>query len=185
MSSTPSHREQYLVVHVMGQETTSPASLLTRLCTEHRCQIVSSRMSRHGSCAVLLLQLSGNWDALARLESLLPALAKREHFQLSMSRSHSIDERPQALPYNVFVTAAQRPELVGELCRFFQHLNIDIEELHSFTYLAQHTGTAMLNLTLTIAIPVQTQLSWLREQFLDFCDELNLDAVIEPWRPLH
>ncbi|HCP04400.1 MAG TPA: glycine cleavage system protein R, partial [Pseudomonas sp.] len=68
---------------------------------------------------------------------------------------------------------------------FFQHLNIDIEELHSFTYLAQHTGTAMLNLTLTIAIPVQTQLSWLREQFLDFCDELNLDAVIEPWRPLH
>ena len=67
MSSTPSHREQYLVVHVMGQETTSLASLLTRLCTEHRCQIVSSRMSRHGSCAVLLLQLSGNWDALARL----------------------------------------------------------------------------------------------------------------------
>ncbi|MAC99503.1 MULTISPECIES: ACT domain-containing protein [Pseudomonadaceae] len=185
MSTPPGQREQYLVINVMGQETTSLASLLTRLCTEHRCQIVSSRMSRHGSCAVLLLQVSGNWDALARLETLLPPLAKREHILLSMSRSHSLDERPQALPYNVFVTAAQRAELVGELCNFFQQLSIDIEELQSFTYQAQHTGTPMLNLTLTIAIPAQTQLSWLREQFLDFCDELNLDAVIEPWRPLH
>ena len=69
MSTQPGQREQYLVINVMGQETTSLASLLTRLCTEHRCQIVSSRMSRHGSCAVLLLQVSGNWDALARLET--------------------------------------------------------------------------------------------------------------------
>ena len=174
MSSTPSQRDQYLVINVMSQETTSLASLLTRLCTEQRCMIVNSRMSRHGTCAVLLLQVGGNWDALARLETLLPPLAKREHFVLSMSRS-----------YNVFVTAAQRPELVGELCTFFQQLSIDIEDLQSFTYLAQHTGTPMLNLTLTIAIPARTQLSWLREQFLDFCDELNLDAVIEPWRPLH
>ncbi|HDY97737.1 MAG TPA: glycine cleavage system protein R [Pseudomonas sabulinigri] len=185
MSSTPSQRDQYLVINVMSQETTSLASLLTRLCTEQRCMIVNSRMSRHGTCAVLLLQVGGNWDALARLETLLPPLAKREHFVLSMSRSQSLEERPQALPYNVFVTAAQRPELVGELCTFFQQLSIDIEDLQSFTYLAQHTGTPMLNLTLTIAIPARTQLSWLREQFLDFCDELNLDAVIEPWRPLH
>tara|TARA_R110000764_G_scaffold9797_1_gene30913 strand:+ start:199 stop:756 length:558 start_codon:yes stop_codon:yes gene_type:complete len=185
MSSTPTQRDQYLVINVMGQETTALASLLTRLCTEQRCAIISSRMSRHGTCAVLLLQVGGNWDALARLETLLPPLAKREHFVLSMSRSQSLEERPQALPYNVFVTAAQRPELVGELCTFFQQLSIDIEDLQSFTYLAQHTNTPMLNLTLTIAIPARTQLSWLREQFLDFCDELNLDAVIEPWRPLH
>lgn len=185
MSTPPSQREQYLVINAMGQQTTALASLLTRLCLEQRCLIVSSRMSRHGTTTALLLQVSGNWDALARLESLLPPLAKREHFTVSMSRSQSLVERPQALPYNVFVTAAQRPELIGELCAFFQQLGIDIEEFYSFTYQAQHTGTAMLNLTLTIAIPAKTQLSWLREQFLDFCDELNLDAVIEPWRPLH
>ncbi|MEZ2744507.1 glycine cleavage system protein R [Halopseudomonas bauzanensis] len=185
MSTVPSPREQFLVINALGQQTTALASMLTRLCMEQRCLIVSSRMSRHGTCTALLLQVSGNWDALARLETLLPPLAKREHFTLSMYRSSALEERPSALPYNVFVTAAQRPELVAELCTFFQHLEIDIEEMFSFTYLAQHTGTAMLNLTLTIAIPVKTQLSWLREQFLDFCDELNLDAVMEPWRPLH
>lgn len=185
MSITPSQKEQFLVITAMGQQTTALATLLTKLCLEHRCLIVSSRMSRHGTCTALLLQISGNWDALARLETSLPALAKREQFTLSMSRSKPLEERPQALPYNVFVTAAQRPELVAELCTFFQQLEIELEELLSFTYMAQHTGTPMLNLTLTIAIPAKTQLSWLREQFLDFCDELNLDAVIEPWRPLH
>ncbi|UAW97499.1 glycine cleavage system protein R [Halopseudomonas nanhaiensis] len=185
MSQPAGQKEQFLVITAMGQETTALATHLTRLCMEQRCLIVSSRMSRHGTSTAVVLQIGGNWDALARLESLLPALARREHFTLSMSRSHSLEERPEALPYNVFVTAAQRPELIAELCLFFQQLGIEIEEMFSFTYQAQHTGTPMLNLTLTIAIPGKMQLSWLREQFLDFCDELNLDAVIEPWRPLH
>ena len=185
MSTPAPQKEQFLVISALGGQTTTLVTTFTRLCMEQRCLIVSSRMSRHGTCSALLLQVSGNWDALARLETLLHTVARREQFTLSMSRSTTLDERPQALPYNVFVTAAQRPELCGELCAFFQQLEIDIEELFSFTYLAQHTGTAMLNMTLTIAIPAKTQLSWLREQFLDFCDELNLDAVIEPWRPIH
>ena len=119
MSTVPSPREQFLVINAMGQQTTALASMLTRLCMEQRCLIVSSRMSRHGTCTALLLQVSGNWDALARLETLLPPLAKREHFTLSMYRSSALEERPSALPYNVFVTAAQRPELVAELCAFF------------------------------------------------------------------
>ncbi|KAA0695919.1 glycine cleavage system protein R [Halopseudomonas laoshanensis] len=185
MSTANSQRDQFLVINAMGSQTTSMVTTLTRLCLEQRCLIVSSRMSRHGTCTSLLLQVSGNWDALARLENLMLTIAKREHLTLSMNRSRSLEERPQALPYNVFVTAAQRPELCAELCTFFQQIEIEIEELFSFTYMAQHTGTAMLNMTLTIAIPAKTQLSWLREQFLDFCDELNLDAVIEPWRPIH
>src|SRR5690606_12685993 len=64
-------------------------------------------------------------DALARLETLLPPLARREHWTLSLRRSNALEERPSALPYNVFVTAAQRPELIAELCTFFQHLEID------------------------------------------------------------
>ena len=35
----------------------------------------------------------------------------------------------------------------------------------------------------TVTLPAGTQISWLRDQFLDFADALNLDALIEPWRP--
>ena len=34
-----------------------------------------------------------------------------------------------------------------------------------------------------VTLPAGTQISWLRDQFLDFADALNLDALIEPWRP--
>ena len=117
MSNTPSQKEQFLVITAMGPRSTSLASLLTRLCTEQRCLIVSSRMSRHGTCAALLLQIGGSWDALARLESMLPALARKEQLTISVSRSNSLEERPEALPYNVFVTAAQRPELFRSSAR--------------------------------------------------------------------
>lgn len=41
----------------------------------------------------------------------------------------------------------------------------------------------MLNAQFTVILPAGTQISWLRDQFLDFADALNLDALIEPWRP--
>ena len=44
-------------------------------------------------------------------------------------------------------------------------------------------GVLLLNATLTVTLPAGTQISWLRDQFLDFADALNLDALIEPWRP--
>ncbi|MDU3957818.1 MAG: glycine cleavage system protein R, partial [Pseudomonas aeruginosa] len=50
---------------------------------------------------------------------------------------------------------------------------------------APHTNTTMLNATITVTLPAGTQISWLRDQFLDFADALNLDALIEPWRPQH
>ena len=45
------------------------------------------------------------------------------------------------------------------------------------------TGGTMLNATFTVTLPAGVQISWLRDQFLDFADALNLDALIEPWRP--
>jgi glycine cleavage system transcriptional repressor len=43
-----------------------------------------------------------------------------------------------------------------------------------------HTGTPMFSVHLTVEIPATLQISALREEFMEFCDQLNLDAVIEP-----
>ena len=91
--------------------------------------------------------------------------------------------------------AARRPCLCG-LCErslpprypqravpvFIDH-RVELESLTCDTYQAPQTGGTMLNATLTVTLPAGTQISWLRDQFLDFADALNLDALIEPWRP--
>jgi glycine cleavage system transcriptional repressor len=38
----------------------------------------------------------------------------------------------------------------------------------------------MFSVHMTVDIPASTQISALREEFMELCDQLNLDAVIEP-----
>ncbi|WAJ39125.1 glycine cleavage system protein R [Pseudomonas sp. GOM7] len=181
--STPVVREQFLLISALGRDAMSLTNLLSRACHENRCAVISTRLSRHGEYSALVLQVSGSWDALARLESGMPALAKKHDFSVNLIRSGAAEARPQALPYVAYVSAVYRPDILNELCQFFLDHRVELESLTCDTYQAPQTGGTMLNATLTVTLPAGTQISWLRDQFLDFADALNLDALIEPWRP--
>ena len=98
-------------------------------------------------------------------------------------RSSALPPRPDSLPYVAYVSAAYRPDILGELFQFFSDHRVELESLTCDTYQAPQTGGTLLNATITVTLPAGTQISWLRDQFLDFADSLNLDALIEPWRP--
>ncbi|MCX7057819.1 MAG: hypothetical protein NTZ79_11690 [Proteobacteria bacterium] len=57
---------------------------------------------------------------------------------------------------------------------------MDIAELDTHSYAAAHTGAPMFSLRLVINVPSRIHLGVLREEFMDFCDHLNLDAILEP-----
>ncbi len=179
----PTPREQFLVISALGPDPMALSSLFCRACMENRCAIDNTRLTRHGEFSALVLQVSGSWDALARMESAVPSLAKKHGLRASVTRSAPLEYRPQALPYVAYVSAAYRPDIIGELCQFFQDHRVELEAMTCETYQAPQTGGTMLNATLTVILPPGTQISWLRDQFLDFADALNLDALIEPWRP--
>lgn len=181
--STPSAREQFLVISALGPNPMELTNVLCRASLECRCSIISTRLSRHGDTCALVVQATGSWDALARLESNLPGLAKKHGLTLSVNRSAASDSRPQSLPYVAYVSAVYRPDILNELCQFFADHKVELEAMTCDTYEAPQTGGTMLNATLTVILPPGTQISWLRDQFLDFSDALNLDALIEPWRP--
>ena len=181
--STPPVREQFLVLTAMGRNPMELTNVLCRSSHDSRCSVVTSRLTRHGEFSALVLQISGNWDALARFEGVLPGLAKRHDFQVSVVRSSTLESRPQSLPYVAYVSSAYRPDIINELCQFFIDNNVELENLTCDTYQAPQTGGLMLNATFTVTLPAGVQISWLRDQFLDFADALNLDALIEPWRP--
>ena len=181
--STPTVREQFLVISALGANPMELTNVLCRASHENRCAVVTSRLTRHGECSALVLEISGSWDALARLEGTLPGLAKKHDFTVDLARSAAAEVRPQALPYVAYVSAVYRPDILNELCQFFLDHRVELESLTCDTYQAPQTGGTMLNATLTVTLPAGTQISWLRDQFLDFADALNLDALIEPWRP--
>jgi glycine cleavage system transcriptional repressor len=72
------------------------------------------------------------------------------------------------------------PGIVYQLANFFSSRNINIQDLYTDSYRAAHSGAQMFSANITVSIPSTTQVARLREEFLDFCDALNLDAVLEP-----
>lgn len=175
--------EQHIVISALAEAPLQLTNLLCRACQESRCATISSRLTQHGQLSALTLQVKGSWDALARLEATLQNLKKRDGLALSWERSTQEHSKPQALPYMVYVSALYRPDILGELCQFFTDHGIGLDSIQYDSYQAPQTNTTMLNATFTVSLPTQTQISWLRDQFLDFADALNLDALIEPWRP--
>jgi glycine cleavage system transcriptional repressor len=73
-----------------------------------------------------------------------------------------------------------QPGIVHNLASFFSQRQINIQEMVTSSYAAAHTGTPMFAVHMTVDIPASLQISVLRDEFMDFCDQLNLDAVMEP-----
>ena len=114
--STPTVREQFLVISALGANPMELTNVLCRASHENRCAVVTSRLTRHGECSALVLEISGSWDALARLESTLPGLGKKHGLTLDVVRSADQEVRPQAHPYVANVSAANRPDNNNQLC---------------------------------------------------------------------
>ena len=72
------------------------------------------------------------------------------------------------------------PGIVCDITEFFFRRNINIEDVYSSTYPAPHTGASMFTLHMTVGIPSDTAIATLRGEFMDFCDDRNLDAMLAP-----
>src|SRR5579864_1139644 len=71
------HRmKQHLAVSAIGSDRTGMVHELTRVISESGGNISESRMASLGNEFAMLLLVSGNWHALAKLETVLKRLAE-------------------------------------------------------------------------------------------------------------
>ncbi len=174
-------KENHLVVSAIGEDRPGLVNELARCCAEYQCNIVDSRMTLMGGEFAIVMMVSGPWDAIAKLESALPQVTRKlnllSHIKQTTQRGIS-----KTIAYSVNVVSLDHPGIVHEIAQFFAQRRINIDDLQTTTYCAPHTGTQMFNLSMTIGLPADTHLASLREEFMVFCDDRNLDAIIEPHR---
>ena len=84
------------------------------------------------------------------------------------------------MPYAIEVVAVDHVGIVHEITQFFSQRDIGVEDMYSGSYAAAHTATPMFSLHMTISVPTNVSIAGLRGEFMDFCDHLNLDAIMEP-----
>jgi len=133
--------------------------------------------------AISVLALAqGAWDAIAKLENALARLDRDGELRLTHFRTGAKEQQSNLLPYVIEVVAADKPGVLFQLAEFFAQQNITIEQLHSTRYRAMQTGADMFSAQITIGIPTTTHIAALRDDFLEFCDGLNLDAIMDPMK---
>ena len=173
-------KQSHLVISALGEDRPGLVNDLSLAVFNSGCNIVDSRMTVLGGDFAILLLVSGNWNNLAKLEGQLGKLEERLTLTISSKRTEPRTESRMALPYTVEVVSLDHPGIVYRLANFFSTRGITIHDLNTTSYAAAHTGTPMFAVNMTVDIPAEVHIAVLREEFMVFCDELNLDAIIEP-----
>ena len=172
--------KQHLAICAIGSDRTGMVRDLAQIVSECGGNVAESRMAALGAEFSMLLLVSGNWHALARIESELSRLADAGTLMLHVKRTEARAIRTDMLPYSVDIVSLDQTGIVAGLAGFFTARSIDISDVSTRAYAASHTGAPMFAMQMVVQVPSKLHISQLREEFMDFCDTLNLDAILEP-----
>ena len=172
--------DHHLLIQTVSPATHSPLLALAKRIADAGCNLVDSRVSTIGADTSVVLLAQGAWDAIAKLENALTRIGRDEEVRLLHYRTQPRDVQSHLLPYLVEVVASDKPAVLVELIDFFTRRGISIEQLSSMRYRAMQTGADMFQAQVTIGIPADTHIAALRDDFLELCDGLNLDAIMDP-----
>jgi len=175
----PKH-STHLVISAIGEDRPGLVEGLSRAILESGCGIEDSRMTVLGGHFAVIMLAAGNWSTLGKLDAALDNLRRQQGLEITSQRTSQRRASQRAMPYGVDVVAMDQPGIVHQLAGFFSARGINIQEMSTHAYRAAHTATPMFSAHLTVELPTTEHIASLRDDFLDFCDELNLDGVIEP-----
>ena len=174
--------KKYFVFSTLGKDRPGIVNQLSKAILDSGCNIEDSRMTVLGGEFALILMVSGHWGAITRLERQVPVLEKKLELTILARHTEPRTAVQDMVPYTVDVVAMDHPGIVHDIADFFATRDINIEEMSTWTYPAAHTGAPMFSLSMTVSLPSGVHIGRLRDEFTSFCDNLNLDATIEPTR---
>jgi glycine cleavage system transcriptional repressor len=171
---------QLIVISAIGTDRTGVVQDLTKVILACGGNIEESRMTTLGREFAMLLLVSGNWHTLGRLEQGLDKLRASSDLTISVKETDEKAPEVNRMPYAVDIVALDQQGIVFNLANFFASRDIEIADVATRSYAAAHTGAPMFAVQMAVNVPSTIHVAQLRDEFLELCDRLNLDAILEP-----
>ena len=172
--------EKLVAVTAIGADRTGLVHEVSRAVSQAGGSILQSRMTTLGKEFAMLLLVSANWHSIKKVTENLEKLKESADLTITYRETSEKESSRPAAPYNVDIVALDQEGIVASLSGFFAGRDIEIADVNTRRYNAPHTGAAMFAVQMAINVPASVHLASLREEFHMFCDEQNLDAIIEP-----
>lgn len=173
-------KKMQLAITALGNHKINFIAEILPAVRDCKCNILEIRSSRLAQSTGAYLLISGNWNQIAKLESTLDTIQKRLDIKIHTLRPDQKDKPKECLPYSLETISLDRDNVTESITSFLFDREIDIEEITGSCYQAPYIQTSVFSTKFVILIPPQLPLLSLREEFLDFCDRLNIDAILEP-----
>ncbi len=177
--------EKSLVISAVGNDRPGIVNELSRAILEKGGNITESRMMVLGGEFAMMLLVTGNEESIGGIQETLKETGDALSLTLIAKETRQADDDTKRLPYRVSVVSMDHPGIVHDISDFLSNRGLNIEEIETRTYPAAHTGTPMFSLDMVISVPADSSVRALRDEFLVFCDDLNLDASLESKRLDH
>ncbi len=175
-----------LIICAAGDHQGKVFSELLGLIKECSCNIQESRMSMMGGHCMGLLVVQGNWNHVAKLENLLSAYQQRTGFHVYYKRlgGEGGSGKEDALLYVTEAVAKDQPGILGDLVDFFVSQGVGIQDLRSSCYQVPYVKSAVSTIHMLLKIPNDISVITLRDDYLEYCEKLYVDAILEPVKPI-
>jgi glycine cleavage system transcriptional repressor len=171
---------QLIVLSAIGTDRPGVVKDISKAIYDCGGNIEESRMSALGAEFAILMLISGNWHTPAKLEKAMADLEKYHELVITLKKTDTRTDQADCIPYLVDVVSLDQPGIVLHLSEFFAGRHIEIADVQTRSYKAAHTGAPMFSVHMTVNVPGSTAIAQLRDEFHDLCEQLNLDAILEP-----
>ncbi|MGZ8902390.1 MAG: glycine cleavage system protein R [Methylobacter sp.] len=173
-----------LAITVLGNNQINFIAEILPVVRDCNCNILEIRSSHLGQSAAAYLLIQGNWNQIAKFENTLDNIQKRLEIKIHTLRpdqkDKDKDKGKDCVPYSLETISLDKNSVIESITSFLFDRDIDIEEITGSSYQAPYIQTSVFSTKFIILIPPQLHLLSLREEFLDFCDQSNIDAILEP-----
>jgi glycine cleavage system transcriptional repressor len=169
-----------LAVTILGSRTKKIISDILLAISDCKCTIVEISSSQLGQAIAVYLLIEGNWNHIAKFENTLETIQKNLGLQIHSVRSDKSEKTTQGMPYSLEIIALDQDNIIQSVVTFLCENDISIQEFSASRYQAAYNQSMVFSARFIVIIPKESPLLSVREQFLDFCDQLNVDAILEP-----
>ncbi|MEY4717539.1 MAG: hypothetical protein RL563_157 [Pseudomonadota bacterium] len=174
-----------LAISVLGKKTDEFLVDFLSAVSMCHCSIIEFNTCNHTRLTSAYLLIDGNWNHIAKLENLLEGLRQRYQLQISLLRpddgeTESDTELPPGVPYMLETISSDKRDILYAITQFMTDRGVMIEEITASRHGAAIFEQRIFTTRFLVLVPDKIRIMSLREEFLDFCDGLNIDAIFEP-----
>lgn len=173
-----------LAITVLGNKTVGLIAEILSAVSVCQCTVLELSTSHLTEITSIYCLIDGNWNHIAKLEGMLESLRQRFQVQINLLRpqdeSAATLPMSEGVPYTLETISMEKKDLLHELTAFLSERGILIDEINASLHPSMLFSNPVFSSRFTLLVPPDVRILSLREEFMDFCDSLNIDAILEP-----